>query len=224
MANDGTDAKDSSVNPQRDEWLALLNELETYEVPKKSVLRPSQPPAPAPAAAAPAAAEPANGSRRDPPAPAPPPDESKAIALAAEKVEGAARAPEAEVRRRLSKYDELRKKPSMTMKVEDLKVWDELSEIMGSVNRAVALIDSFKRDNAEKLPVEKFDGVAAGLKEVSSIMFREFHALRHGKQHKTYDKKNVCTKCHSVFMAPLPDGICDECRSNTKPHPRAGEY
>lgn len=203
---------DSNVNPQNDEWLAMISELENYEPPKKAVVRPS----PAPKAQTPAPA---------PPPPAPPREETpKAIARAVEENEGATRAPEAEVRQRLSKYDELRKKPSMTMKVEDLKVWDELSEIMGSVNRAVAMIDAFRRDFADKIPGEKFDAVGSSLKDVSTVMFREFHALRHGKRNKTYDKKNVCTKCHSVFMEPLPEGVCDECRSNTKPFPGAGEY
>ncbi len=225
MAANGTDD-----NPQKEEWLALLNEMESIEPPSQKAATATPRPV--------AESEPAESGKDSPV------QETPQVEPVAESenspenepadlgnIEGASRVPDEErtpeeserVKKALSRYDELRKKPSMQkMTMDDLRTWEELSEIMGAVNRAAMLIDHYRRDYIDKVPVDKFDQVEDNLKEVAAIMLREFHSLRHGKQAKQYDKRNVCTVCHAVYLVPLPDGVCDECRSRNATS--RGEY
>lgn len=113
----------------------------------------------------------------------------------------------------MKRYEELCKTPSMQIDREDLKVIDELSEILSSVNSAVSQLKRFEMKHPYLIAPNVFRVWEDNLKETATIMFREFHNLRNGKKKKTYDKRYVCNVCHSVFMVPLPEGICDECRS-----------
>ena len=121
-----------------------------------------------------------------------------------------------------NKYRELCKKPSMTVKSDDLAVMNEFSEVIGSVSEAANLLEEFVKEYPDVIPEQKLRIWDDNLRETASIMFREFHQLRHGKQNKVYDKKYICKECKSVFMVPLPENICDECRS--KQLPRSSDY
>lgn len=115
----------------------------------------------------------------------------------------------------LSLYDQIRKKaaaPKPTITADDLRTLDELAEILASVNGALTLLDGFEKHHPDAVTERTRAGWRHNLKETSSIMLREFHMLRHGKQNKTYDPRCVCTACHTVALFPLPDGLCDECR------------
>ncbi len=223
MASNGTDE-----NSQKAEWLALLNEMESAEPPSEKKARNT----PRPVAEDRAVSSPklggdgTSGGAEDPPAPvSETTEEEKQELRDLEEAEGGARVPDEErtpeetarVQKALSRYDELRKKPSIAkMNSDDLRTWEELSEIMGTVNRAATMIDRYRQDYSALVPGEKFDQVEDNLKEVAAIMLREFHSLRHGKHNKTYDKRNVCTECHAVYLVPLPEGVCDECRSRRR--------
>ncbi|MDX2176127.1 MAG: hypothetical protein SF028_06620 [Candidatus Sumerlaeia bacterium] len=122
-----------------------------------------------------------------------------------------------------SRYDQIRRTPGMQVKTEDVKILDELSTILGYVNSASAALAKFTKDHPTLVAPNISYLWQDNLKETSTVMLREFHALRNGRLAKSYDKRNVCTKCHTVYMSPLPDGICDECRSNTGDH-TTGEY
>ena len=113
----------------------------------------------------------------------------------------------------MKRYEELCKTPSMKIETEDLKVINELSDILSAVNSAISQLKRFEEKHPYLIAPNVFRVWEDNLKETSSIMFREFHNLRNGKKKKVYDKRYVCNECHSVFMMPLPEGICDECRS-----------
>ncbi len=212
----------------RNDWMKMLEELESYEPPAEDAApletepaasaAPQTPPPAPPQAATPApppVARPATpispvqnkviqtpqpDAPTTPSAPAPAPAERKPL-------------PTRRPSPNMSRYEELCKKPSMTIKREDLKVIDELSEILGSVNTALRMLQGFEKTYEHNIPKQKFRLWEENLKDTAMIMYREFHALRNGKQQKTYDKRCICTCCHGVFMVPLPDGLCDECRS-----------
>jgi rRNA maturation endonuclease Nob1 len=114
-----------------------------------------------------------------------------------------------------SKYRELASKRAVKISTEDLKTLDELADILASVNIANSLLDGFIRQHPEAVSPRLIENWRHNLKETSQIMMREFHQLRNGKENKVYDPRNVCTVCHTVYLSPLPDGVCDQCRANT---------
>jgi hypothetical protein len=113
------------------------------------------------------------------------------------------------------RYEELCRKPSMTMESDDLKIIDELSEILSYINTATNLLEKFGKAHPYLIAPNILRVWEDNLKETTTVMYREFHNLRNGRKAKTYDKRYVCTKCQSVAMLPLPEGLCDECRSKT---------
>ncbi|MEQ8820879.1 MAG: hypothetical protein RLY93_11595 [Sumerlaeia bacterium] len=118
---------------------------------------------------------------------------------------------------RRRKYEEICKKPSMTMKDDDKLVFDELSDILSHVNTAANKLEVFKKKYPYLVAPNIFGIWEDNLKETATVMFREFHNLRNGQQKKTYSKRYVCSQCKTVCMVPLPGGICDECRSRNAP-------
>lgn len=121
------------------------------------------------------------------------------------------------IRKQMSKYDELRKKPSMkAMGRDDLMVMEELSDVVAPVNKAVTLLERFQHRYPNEISEEKLNMWRNGLKETASIMLSEFYSLRHGKKQKVYSEDKICKVCHAVFMCKLPDGICDECKSRQR--------
>lgn len=189
--NPGTPGQPYEIKLEADgpvDWSKALEDLNAWDekTPAKA-----QAPAAAPAPAAPPAAEEAGNPA---PAATPPP------------------APERE--KRLSRYEELCKKPSMIVKDEDAATMDELSEILSSVNSALNQLKKFEKKHPYLIAPNVFRHWEDSLKETATIMYREFHNMRNGKEKKVYDKKYVCLRCKSVFMMPLPMGICDECRSS----------
>ncbi|NJL07530.1 MAG: hypothetical protein HC900_04160 [Methylacidiphilales bacterium] len=113
----------------------------------------------------------------------------------------------------LTRYEELCKKPSMVVKSGDLAVMDELSDVLCAVSHAASALAEYRERFPDCMPPEKFKLWEDNLRDVSTVMLREFHNMRHGREKKCYDKKNVCSVCHAVFMVPVPGGVCDECRS-----------
>ncbi|MBI5155518.1 hypothetical protein HZA57_09805, partial [Candidatus Poribacteria bacterium] len=81
-----------------------------------------------------------------------------------------------------------------------------------SVNTAANLLKKFEQSHPYLIAPNVFRSWEDNLKETATLMFREFHNLRNGKARKTYDKRYVCQECHTVFMMPIPGGVCDECK------------
>lgn len=117
-----------------------------------------------------------------------------------------------------SRYEELCRTPSMKMEAGDLEAMTRLSEVIGKINEALRNVEKLEEaDTAGEFP-ERFTKLwTQNLKDTVTVLMKEFHALRHGRYQKKYDKKFICKECHGVFMAPLPGGICDECRANHRP-------
>lgn len=164
-------------------------------------------PAPKPAARKPAPA---------PPAPAPSAASTPAAEPAAQAAPPEAAAPQDAPARKPNRIEELMKKPSMTVPSEDLAVMTEMSNILSHVNAAYNAVQKFGTDHPYLVAPNILRMWEDNLKETSTVMMREFHNMRHGRQKKTYDKRCICNECHSVFMFPLPDGVCDECRHRPK--------
>ncbi|MGF1573200.1 MAG: hypothetical protein ACFCU1_09020 [Sumerlaeia bacterium] len=117
-------------------------------------------------------------------------------------------------RARNNKYKELCRKPSMNkMEAADLEIMEELSDVVAPVNKAVTLLEDFNRRYADWINEAKFQSYRNSLRETATIMLSEFYSLRNGQKEKSYSEDKVCKECHSVFMFPLPENLCDECRS-----------
>lgn len=120
--------------------------------------------------------------------------------------------------RPLSRYEEMIRAPSLTMNKEDINAITEFSEMIAKVNAAQRSLEKLRTAHPELFNERMYSGWTANLKETGMIMLKEFHALRNGRQQKKYDKRFVCSKCHSVFMVPLPpEGLCDECKGSKTP-------
>ncbi len=184
-------------------WAAALAELEGDSAP----ITPKKKPAPAPPPPAPVA-------KAAPPAPAPP-----AAPAAPKPAESAAGTPvpeDAPAGRKVSKLQELMNRPSMSVDDDAMAVMTELSNILSNVNAALNGVQKFSADHPALIAPNIYRMWEDNLKETSTMMLREFTNLRHGKKARTYDKRTICKECHSVFMLPLPDGVCDECRDKPK--------
>lgn len=122
-----------------------------------------------------------------------------------------------EVRQRQrSRYEQLAKQSSMQLEQGDMQVLMQFSSVIAKVNEAGQALNKLRERHGEELPPHIINGLRENLKETSTVMLKELHALRNGRQQKKYDKRCICRLCHSVFMVPLPpDGICDECRAAT---------
>jgi hypothetical protein len=114
-----------------------------------------------------------------------------------------------------SRFEELLRKPSVTVPAEDIQVLSELSDILASVNGALAAVKKLKAKYPYLIAPNITGMWEDNLQETATVMMREFHNLRNGRAQKSYQKKNICTMCSSVFLEPLPDGICDECKGKT---------
>lgn len=215
------------------DWSAAFAELEKQTTPK-----PKPAPAPAKPATPPAAAAPSPASIAPPtdpglrcsspdaiarvianpsPRPAPPP-----VAGPTPTTVGPT-SDDLRPKTGMARYEELIKKPSMKMESEDLKILDELSDVMSHVNGALNGIQKFAQKHPYLMAPNVRGAVEDNLKEANIVLTREFHNLRNGRLKKVYEKKFVCTKCHTVFLSPLQEGVCDECR--TRPEDKnAGWY
>lgn len=120
--------------------------------------------------------------------------------------------------RSLSRYEELCHTPTLKMESGDLNVIVAFSEVIAKVNAAGKSLNTLRKKQPELFPAHMYHTWVENLKETSTVMMKEFHHLRNGRQQKKYDKRYVCEKCHSVFMVPLPsDNTCDACRASAVP-------
>jgi hypothetical protein len=120
----------------------------------------------------------------------------------------------------LSRYDELRRVKGVRMEKSDLTLFSDLSVVLGKVNAAQRTVEALREKHPDLVDERIYNTWVTNLKETQMIMLREFHALRNGLKEKKYDKRCICTKCNAVFLVPLPDGVCDECRSASGPTER----
>lgn len=122
-----------------------------------------------------------------------------------------------------SRYDEIRKTPTLKMESGDLSVMVEFSEIIARVNTAGKAISTLRKAHPNLFPERLYKTWTDNLKETSTVMMREFHNMRNGRQQKKYDKRCICSVCHSVFMVPLgADQTCDACRAAKVPRGGGG--
>jgi hypothetical protein len=197
--------------PDNHDWLQALSDLESYDARRERRRAVEKRLTPLPVIA----------RRGTGQTPLPVPEEEGAVRVPAE-----ARDKDAEEKRSaaparpdMARYEALCKKPSIALKGGDIRVIDEMSEILCSVNVASALIGKFVQKHPQAVAEDRIARWENTLRDIATVMYREFHALRNGRTKKTYDKRYVCSTCHSVFMAPLPGGMCDECRSRAAARP-----
>lgn len=123
-----------------------------------------------------------------------------------------------EQQRRRDRYQELCREPSMNIQKADMMVMSEFSDIIAEVNKAGKDLTRLRSEFEGVIQPRILNTCVENLKETATVMLREFHNMRHGRQEKKYDKRYVCVNCHQVFMVPLPgDRICDECRAGMTP-------
>ncbi|MEO8376044.1 MAG: hypothetical protein ABI579_00100 [Candidatus Sumerlaeota bacterium] len=117
-----------------------------------------------------------------------------------------------------SRYDEIRKSSSMKMGAADLTVIVAFSDLIAKVNFAGKAINELRRQHPDFFPDRLFKTWTDNLKETSTVMMKELHAMRNGRQQKKYDKRCICSECSGVFMVPLgPDQTCDACKAAKVP-------
>ncbi len=116
----------------------------------------------------------------------------------------------------MSRYDQLRKRPSISMAPEDVRTANEFSEILFHISRALVLLQRFREKYPYLIAPNVFAVWEDNMKESSTTMLREFQSLKNPRA-RHYEKKFVCKLCKSVFFVSLPDGICDECRGKMGP-------
>ncbi len=123
----------------------------------------------------------------------------------------------------MSRYDQLRRAPSMKIDPQAVQIANEFADILFHISRANQKLASFREKYPYLIAPNVFGCWEDNLKECTTTMLREFQTLKNGPK-KSYDKKFICKKCHSVFFVSLPDGICDECRGNMKPATPTAPY
>ncbi len=117
--------------------------------------------------------------------------------------------------RPMTRYEQLCKLPSMPMEQDDKKVMVEFSGVIAKVNEAGKAFSQLRHQFPELIPPHLQSALRENLRETSTVMLRELHNMRNGRQQKKYDNRYICKRCHSVFMIPLPsDRLCDECRAS----------
>ena len=122
-----------------------------------------------------------------------------------------------------SRYDEIRKTPTLKMESGDLSVMVAFSEVIAKVNTAGKAINTLRKSHPDLFPERLYKTWTDNLKETSTVMMKEFHNMRNGRQQKKYDKRCVCSVCHSVFMVPLgADQTCDACKAAKVPRGGGG--
>jgi hypothetical protein len=105
-------------------------------------------------------------------------------------------------------------------KYETLLVINELSEIIKNHTTALSRVDLLAEEYEGIITPNEIDALRNHLRDNQNILLREFNGLQQGgRTKKVYDKRYVCTKCHSVFLMPLTNGMCDQCRSKGEPAP-----
>jgi hypothetical protein len=122
--------------------------------------------------------------------------------------------------RPMTRYEELCRKPSMSLEAGDVSVMTDLSEIIARVNEAARYVERLQKEHPNFMPERFLNLWINNLRDTSQVMMREFHALRNGRQQKKYDKRCICAKCNGVFLTVLPGGVCDECRASKRSAPR----
>lgn len=151
------------------------------------------------------------------------PEETRILEEAAAEAESAPTADERA--KRLARYEELCKKTSVRMQREDLDLFSQFSTVIGAVSEAENKLRQVFEKYPERVSERQQKTCTNNMKETVMVMLNEFHQLRNGRSQKKYDKRNVCVKCHNVFMEPLPkDGICDECRAAGNRSQSGGAY
>lgn len=104
-------------------------------------------------------------------------------------------------------------------KYETLLIINELSEVIKYHTTALEQLGEMVSKGISPFTSGQLEAMRNHLRDNQNILLREFNGLQQGgRANKTYDKRYVCSKCSSVFMMPLPDGLCDECRVKAVPN------
>jgi hypothetical protein len=120
--------------------------------------------------------------------------------------------------RPLTKYEELCRTRSLTIGKADVGVIAEFSQVIAAMNEVQRQLDKVLKTHPEHIPERLANLVRENMRESAQTMLKELHAMRNGRVQKKYDKRCICTVCHSVFLVPLPaDNICDACRASSVP-------
>lgn len=100
----------------------------------------------------------------------------------------------------------------MVMDYEATLITTRYMKIIRDFNTNLESIRSFREEYPHILPPNIIDYIEHNLKECVTMLYRELDNIGKPAGEK---KQYVCKKCHMVFMAQLPGGICDKCRSET---------
>lgn len=102
---------------------------------------------------------------------------------------------------------------------ETLLIINELSEVIKYHTTALEQLGTMVSGGSSPFTSGQLEAMRDHLRDNQNILLREFNGLQQsGRVKKTYDKRYVCTKCNGVFMMPLPEGLCDECRVKDVPN------
>lgn len=98
----------------------------------------------------------------------------------------------------------------MALDLDQLFIFNELSEIIRWQNQCIERMKSFREKYPYLIPPNVAKMVEENLKENVQILYRELNELHKPPEAK---RRHVCRGCHQVFFVKLPGGLCDECRS-----------
>lgn len=208
MKNDDfrIDLSEEELNVSKeDAWADVFNEFEQWEMGEKEKRK--QDNTPIPTVKSEQNARPATPreepQKQDAPAPAPAPE------------------PASPRHPSMKRYEELTKKKSIALGDGDIDVISEFCAIIGKVNELRRHVQNLENNHPDYVPERFIKLWQSNLRETSEVMMKEFHELRNGRKEKKYNAKHICKKCHSVFLMPLPGGVCDECRAAAVTKPRS---
>ena len=106
----------------------------------------------------------------------------------------------------------------MNVNSDALKIVAEIGEAIRLQNEALERLRSFRSEMPYAIAPNIAKMVEENLKENIHILYKE---LNQAHKPPSERRRNVCQKCHMVYASPLPGGVCDECRNQTRTQPAA---
>ena len=106
----------------------------------------------------------------------------------------------------------------MNVNSDALKIVAELGEAIRLQNEALERLRAFRQEMPYILAPNIANMVEENLKENIHVLYKE---LNQAHKPPSERRRNACRQCHMVYVSPLPGGICDECRNQTRSQPAA---
>jgi hypothetical protein len=106
----------------------------------------------------------------------------------------------------------------MNVNSDALKIVAELGEVIRLQNEALERLRAFRLEMPYILAPNIAKMVEENLKENIHVLYKE---LNQAHKPPSERRRNACRQCHMVYASPLPGGVCDECRNQTRSQPAA---